>query len=186
MKKNKQIIILLFIAMAIQACKKDSDLPTLPEPINEPEVITSLSITFTDSANANNVIAAKFIDSDGDGGNQPTTFDTIKLKSNTTYYASLTLFNGILNEEITPEIEEESNDHLFIFKPVDVALNISITDSDSNTPPLPIGLKSKWLTGNNSNGTVQVILKHQPGIKNGTEAPGDTDVDLSFQTRITN
>ena len=40
----------------------DADLPKLPEPINEPEVITSLKLTFTDSANASNVITANFID----------------------------------------------------------------------------------------------------------------------------
>ena len=186
MKKNKILISIIIISMFWQACKKDADLPKLPEPINEPEVITSLTLTFTDSANTSNVIIAKFIDNDGDGGNQPTTFDTIKLKSNTTYFTSLQLFNSILNEEITPEIVQEANDHLFVYKTNAVNLSIAITDFDTNTPPLAIGLKSTWRAGNNGNGTVQVILKHQPGIKNGTESPGNTDVDLNFQTIITN
>lgn len=186
MEKQIHLITTVFIAVALQACKNDSDLPKLPQPINEPEVITSLSITFTDSANANNVITARFIDNDGDGGNQPSTFDTIKLKTNTTYFASLALFNGILNEEITSEIEQEANDHLFVYKPSGSNLNISVTDRDSNTPALPVGIKSTWRTGNTGNGTLQIILKHQPGIKDGTEVPGDTDVDLNFQIRITN
>jgi len=186
MKKNKLILLLSSAILAIQACKKDADLPKLPQPINEPEVITSLILTFTDSANASNVITASFIDNDGDGGNQPSTFDTIKLKSNTTYYASLSIFNSIMNEEITSEILEEANDHLFIYKPMGLDLGIVITDSDQNTPPLPIGIKSKWRAGNTGNGAVQIILKHQPAIKDGTEAPGDTDVDLNFQTKITN
>jgi hypothetical protein len=186
MKKNKFLYLNLLIVLSWQACKKDSDLPKLPEPINEPEVITSLIITFTDSANASNIITAKFIDNDGDGGNQPTTFDSIQLKSNTTYYTSLALFNGILNEEITSEIAEEANDHLVIFKATGINLNIFISDSDNNSPPLPIGLKSKWHTGIAGNGAVEIILKHQPGIKDGTEAPGDTDVDLIFLTSITN
>jgi hypothetical protein len=186
MKNNKQILLLCAALLTLHACKKDADLPKLPEPINEPEVITSLKLTFTDSANASNVITANFIDNDGDGGNQPSTFDTIKLKSNTTYFASLSIFNSIVNEEITSEIVEEANDHLFIYKPTAIDLAINVTDSDSNNPPLPIGLKSKWRTGISGNGTVQIILKHQPGIKDGTEAPGDTDVDLNFQTKITN
>jgi hypothetical protein len=186
MKKNKLILFLSAAILTLQACKKDSDLPKLPEPINEPEVITSLTLTFTDSANASNIITANFIDNDGDGGNQPSTFDTIKLKSNTTYFTSLSIFNSIVNEEITSEIVEEDNDHLFIYKPTGLDLAINVTDHDSNIPPLPIGLKSKWRTGNTGNGTMQIILKHQPGIKDGTEAPGDTDVDLNFQTKITN
>ena len=51
MKKNKILISIIIISMFWQACKKDADLPKLPEPINEPEVITSLILTFTDSAN---------------------------------------------------------------------------------------------------------------------------------------
>ena len=186
MKNHKPIMLLSAALLALQACKKDADLPKLPEPINEPEVITSLKLTFTDSANASNVITANFIDNDGDGGNQPSAFDTIKLKSNTTYFTSLTFFNSIVNEEITAEIVEEAKDHLFIYKPTGLDLAITVTDSDSNTPPLPIGLTSKWRAGNSGNGAVQIILKHQPGIKDGTEAPGDTDVDLNFQTKITN
>lgn len=186
MKKNKLILLLSSAILAIQACKKDADLPKLPQPINEPEVITSLTLTFIDSANASNVITTNFIDNDGDGGNQPSTFDTIKLKSNTTYFTSLSIFNSIMNEEITSEILEEANDHLFIYKPLGLDLGIAITDSDQNTPPLPIGIKSKWRAGNSGNGAVQIILKHQPAIKDGTEALGDTDVDLNFQTKITN
>lgn len=186
MKLNKLLLLCLSITLVLQACKKDSDLPKLPEPINEPEVITTVKLTFTDSANTANVITASFIDNDGDGGNQPTTFDTITLNANTTYYASLELYNDILKEEITPEIVEEANEHLFVFKPNALNLTISITDFDSNTPPLPVGLKTTWRTGNVGNGSVQIILKHQPEIKDGTETPGDTDVDLNFLTKITN
>jgi hypothetical protein len=186
MKKNKILLKIALIALMFHACKKDTDLPKIPEPINEPEVITSLTLTFTDSANTSNVISAKFIDNDGDGGNQPTTFDTIKLKANTTYYTNLELFNAIVEEEITPEIVEEANDHLFVFKPNGLNLSIVITDFDTNTPPMGIGLKSTWRTGTIGNGFVQIVLKHQPGIKNGTEAPGDTDIDLNFQTKINN
>jgi hypothetical protein len=184
-------IIKLFIATAVmaavfQGCKKDSDLPKLPEPVNEPEVITSVKITLTDSSNTANIITASFIDKDGDGGNQPTTFDTIKLKANKTYLASIEIFNHIMNEDLTEEIEEEANEHLFVFKPTGVNLSIAITDFDTNSPALPIGLKSKWRTGATGNGNLQLILKHQPDSKNGTEAPGDTDIDLNFTTTITN
>jgi hypothetical protein len=91
-----------------------------------------------------------------------------------------------MNEDLTEEIEEEANEHLFVFKPTGVNLSIAITDFDTNSPALPIGLKSKWRTGATGNGNLQLILKHQPDSKNGTEAPGDTDIDLNFTTTITN
>jgi hypothetical protein len=185
MKKYKFLVI-GFIAFCQHSCKKDSDLPVLPKPVNEPEVITSFKITLTDSANTSNIIVANFIDPDGDGGNQPTVLDTIKLVIHKTYYCRLQLFNDLVNSEITPEIEEEKNDHLFLFKPTAANVNIVITDFDNHTPPLPVGLASKWTTAGNSNGMVQIILKHQLGIKNGTEALGDTDVDLTFPIIIKN
>jgi hypothetical protein len=186
MKINKILTLFAILAVTFNACKKDSDLPKLPEPVNEPEVITSVKLTFKDSANTANVISFEFKDPDGEGGNQPTRFDTIKLKSNTTYLVNIELYNDILKEDITSEIEEEKNEHLFVYKPQGANVSISITDSDTNTPPLPVGITSKWKTGAISSGKVNVILKHQPGTKNGTEAPGETDVDLNFETRITN
>lgn len=186
MKKNNYFIILTGIALFVQACKRDSDLPKLPQPVNEPEMITAVVFTFTDSANTANSLTAKFIDDDGDGGNQPSTFDTINLKANTTYFTKIALFNSFIKEEITDEIESEGNDHLFVYKPEGIPIEITATDFDHNSPPLPIGIKTTWRTGSQGTGVLKLLLKHQPGIKNGTEAPGDTDIDLDFQTKITN
>jgi hypothetical protein len=33
-------------------------------------------------------------------------------------------------------------------------------------------------------GTSRVVLKHQVGVKNGTAAPGETDIDVLFQSKI--
>ncbi|MFM8917548.1 MAG: hypothetical protein ACKOGP_07380, partial [Bacteroidota bacterium] len=58
----------------------------------------------------------------------------------------------------------------------------SYEDLDVNG--IGIGLQSKWVTGNLSSGTSRIVLKHQPGIKDGTFAPGETDVDIQFQSRV--
>jgi hypothetical protein len=29
-----------------------------------------------------------------------------------------------------------------------------------------------------------ITLKHQPGVKNGTFAPGDTDIEIPFKLKI--
>jgi hypothetical protein len=86
-------------------------------------------------------------------------------------------------ESITEEIIEEADDHLFVYKPNPSSLvNIQITDKDSKN--LPLGVLSTWRTNSVGRGAVTVVLKHQPGVKNGTEAPGDTDVEVEFTTIV--
>jgi hypothetical protein len=59
---------------------------------------------------------------------------------------------------------------------------VAITDKDSKN--LPVGLESTWTTGTSANGALQIILRHQPGVKNGTESPGNTDLDVTFQVKL--
>lgn len=190
MKKTiKSLTLLAVIAISIvTGCKKDKDeVPTPPLPVNESEIMTTFKLTFTDSAGVSPTVTAEYLDPDGDGGNPAEQFDTIKLLPNTTYLASLL----ILDETKTPadtisnEIEEEANDHLFIYTPAIVNATVTILDVDTNTPvPLPLGLQTKWKTMAASAGTVQIVLRHQPGVKDGTYTPGETDVDLTFQIKI--
>ena len=66
---------------------------------------------------------------------------------------------------------------MFCFDVVDAHVNINRTDTDGT---FEIGLQSEWVTTTASTGTVTVSLKHQPGIKDGTCDPGDTDVEIQF------
>lgn len=173
--------------LAISGCKKDDDLVETPPPVqNDSEVITTMRLIATDSAT--NTVAGTFTfrDPDGSGGTGPDIFDTIRLAANKTYNVQLVL----LNETVTPadsisnEVLAEANDHMFFFHYTGASITQSYLDQDTNTPPLGIGLQTKWKTGAASTGTSQVILKHQPGVKDGTETPGETDVDITFQTVI--
>lgn len=185
--KNKKIYVLGFaFLMIFSACKKDKVTVTNPPaPTNEEELITTFKITFIDPTNTNPDVVAIFRDIDGPGGNAPTLFDTLRLKSNTVYNASIQFLNEAVNpiQDITPEILEEATDHLVCFSPSGVNLQIIRTDSDGQ---YEIGLRSKWATGNASSGNTVISLRHQPGIKNGTCAVGDTDIELNFVTIIAN
>jgi hypothetical protein len=66
------------------------------------------------------------------------------------------------------------------------ALNLTVTrtDMDSNTPPLQIGLQDNFVTGAASSGILRVVLRHQPNAKNGTYAPGSTDLDVTYAVTI--
>ena len=179
-------------AVLFTACKKEEKATpaTPPPPANESEQITTMELTFTDTANPASVFTAIFNDPDGDGGNAPTQFDTIKLNKGRVYNVEVLLLDKSKTpvDTISNEVEEEANEHMFFFKftgaPVS-SIGFAYKDMDTNTPPIAIGLKSQWTIPNTAGtGTAQVILKHQPGVKNGTETPGDTDIDVTFQTKI--
>lgn len=183
MTKKTFFFALITLATIIYSCKKDKDLVVDPPNTNEEEVITTMTITFTDSSGIKPTVNATFKDPDGDGGNGPTIFDTIRLGHNTTYNANIILLNETKNpaDTISNEVLEEANEHLFCFSVSDADVTITRTDSDGN---YEVGLKSKWVTGSSSSGYVTVTLKHQLEIKDGTCNPGETDVEVNFVIEI--
>jgi len=175
------------IGLAITGCKKDDDLVDVPQPVvNEPEIITSMFLMLTDSATSTPFDTVAFRDLDGDGANAPVQWDTLRLNANTTYMMNVLLLNEIPTpaDTISNEVAEEANDHQFFFNIAGVSLTHTYLDQDTNTPPLPLGLVNKIRTGAAGTGTFQVVLKHQPGIKDGQQTTGDSDVDVTFQTII--
>lgn len=183
--KMKTIAVLGLVGIAaLSSCKKDDDLVATPPPtINEGEVITTMTLTFTDNAGVQPTVTATFRDPDGDGGVGPDIFDTIRLQNNTIYNVSITLLNETETpaEDMTVEVLQEDDEHLFCFTPSGADLSIVRTDSDG---VFEVGLQSQWTVGAVSNGTTQIVLKHQPGTKDGSCAPGETDVDVTFVTEI--
>lgn len=181
-KFSYAILLLLMTSVFFAACDKDPDDPSEE---NEEEVITTLRLRFVDSTNTSVSTTFSFEDPDGDGGNAPTVLDEISLNANSTYTVTLTLFNESDPdnvEEITPEIEEEKTEHLFCYTPTSADVTVERSDSDGN---FPVGLSTTWRTGVAGSGTVQVVLKHQPdGLKDGSCDPGETDIDVTFNTVI--
>ena len=184
MKLNqiKSTLIIAITTLSLGACNEKTPAPTTP-PQNETELITTVKLIFTDTA-TNAVRTAYFYDIDGPGGAAPTVLDTIKLKSNTVYKTAIYLLDDSKNpaDSISNEVLKEGQDHLFVFTKVGINLNFQIADKDINS--LPIGLSSYWSTGAVSNGAVTVTLKHQPGVKDGTAALGETDVEILFPCKI--
>lgn len=186
MLKNKLkfgMIAAVALIMSISACKKDK--PVVPD-AEENELITKVSLKFTNTANAADVHTVTWADPDGDGGVAPT-IGTLTLKPNANYNFEV---SEVLNEtastpdarNILAEIEEEAHEHLWLYKPTGVTLIVSRTDKDKNN--FVIGIKGTATTGAAATGTLQVILRHQPGVKNGTDTPGSTDFDTTFPVTI--
>ena len=180
-------IVATAVALIITGCKKDKEtVPDPEEPANETEIMTTFKLTFVDSANSANIVTATFRDPDGDGGKAAVQFDSIKLVANKTYFTSVLILDETKNpvDTISNEVKKEAKDHLFFYTPQGVNETITILDKDTNPTPLPVGLQTKWKTGAASTGSTKIVLRHQPGVKNGTYAPGETDIEIMFQTKI--
>lgn len=173
---------IIFLAIFATGCKDNPPSPSNP-PSNESELITTFKLLFTDTANGK-VYTAFMFDGDGTGPDDPSIFDSIILDAGRVYKTEIVILDETKNpaDSVTNEILEEADDHLFVFKKSGVNLTVQIADKDSKN--LPLGLVSYWTTGAASKGTIQVLLKHQPGVKDGTEQPGETDIDLTFNCTI--
>ena len=174
---------LFIVAISLRSCKPDS---TKCDNC-ETELITSVNIALTDSATGM-VTQFKFRDLDGDGANAPIQFDTIKLLANRTYTALILVLDESKSpsDTISNEILEEANDHQFFFHSHDISVNFSYLDFDTHTPPMPVGLNSKWYVGNVTGyGKIRIELKHQPSIKvAGNDQVGETDLDIDFNALV--
>lgn len=210
----KLLTYVLFFAIALSACKKKKNEPAPidpPPPDNTSEVITTFKLQLTDSATSI-VTTFMYKDPDGDGGQAgfygpgTTTASTqsdsvFTLNANSTYYAEILLLDETKNpvDTISNEVKDEGDEHMFFFNSTNPSgtpytltlggsnIKITYTDLDAGSPQRGIGLKTRWRTYA-STGTVKnplnIVLKHQPGVKNGTLAPGDTDLDISFKVKV--
>lgn len=173
-------ILLLGSSVLFTQCK---DSANEVEPDDENELITSITLKFTE-AGTTNVTTFKSTDKDGDGGNPPIT-ESISLKPNTTYQMAIELLDESKTPtvDITKEVEEKSYEHLFIYTPAPTSL-LTYAASDKDKNNLPIGLNGKVVTGAAATGKLKVQLRHQPGSKNGTATPGSDDVNVDFPLTI--
>ena len=182
MKWNYFLFALLTISFI--SCDPDD-----PEDVNEEELITTVTYTLSPTSGGSDVVLS-FQDLDGDGGNDAIIVGGT-LASNTTYNGSLTLLNESEDpvEDITEEVQEEDDEHQFFFQVdnLDLAVQYADQDGDGN----PIGLLSTVTTRGAGNGSLTVILKHEPekdaaGVSSGdiTNAGGETDISVTFPVTI--
>jgi hypothetical protein len=183
MKKTKlsllfSLLVFGFLA-SIQSCKPDDD-----DHDHDHDAITKVELMFVDTLSNIAYGTYTWEDADGIGGNPPSVIDTIKLAAAKTYKVNVMVYakHDDHSDNITSEILEENGDHLFVFKNSTANVTVAITDKDANN--LPVGLESLWTTGAASFGSINVVLRHQPGVKDGTETPGDTDIDVVYPVRI--
>jgi hypothetical protein len=187
-----------FIFVMLYSCET-------PEPVKEatPETITRLQLTFTPDDGGDPIIV-QAIDPDAEGVQEITASDSIRLLASVNYELQIRLFNELvepaaLEYDITVEIEEESDEHIFLFGWTEDAFespsgngNIDLRPDDvgyldADVNGLPVGLHTSWKTNTSERkGDFRIVLKHQPDLKseNSGVDTGETDLDFTFGLRI--
>lgn len=187
MQKLTHYVCLSIIAgiVLLAGCSDD------PEITNEEEVITKITVTLNTAGgtpvvlgwsdtNLNSIVDPAEITSSG------------ALLASKAYTATIELLNESADPviNVSDEVREEGEDHIFCFTATNVNIAFSGFSTDANGQQL--GLTSTWTTGAASTGTVTIKLWHQPGFKTGScPLPGDpgigeTDVDIDFNVQIQN
>jgi hypothetical protein len=155
---------------------------------HEHELITTVRLNITPVDGGNTVIW-NWADTDGDGGNPPM-ITTEPLDANTVYNIDVAFLNesGTEMEDITPEVKLEDEDHQVFFILSD---NLTYTYGDSDSEGNPLGLTGTLTTVNSGEGTMRLVLLHEPmknneGVSEGdmSQAQGETDIDVSFTFNI--
>lgn len=198
-KTNVLFYLFLFLALGfIVGCSDDDDPEEMEMEMEneEEEEISRVLLTFTPD-NGEDPVTATWLDADGQGSSAPT-IDQIDLVEGLSYTLTLALSNtlGSSDEDITAEIMEEADDHMFFFGFTEGIFSdpsgngnidsrndpVNYNDQDSNG--LPLGLSTSWTAGGHTDDPVEftIVLKHQPGQKTATSdvTTGGTDIDITF------
>lgn len=182
MKTLKLLTAIFFISALLVSCNDDDDI----EPVNEEEVITTMTVTMMPTGGGTNVIL-QTQDLDGDGPNPPIITVSGNLTSGITYMGSIVLLNETEDpaDNITEEVEEEAEEHQFFYTiagALDAITTYENFDGDGN----PLGTEFSLDAGDASTGTLTFTLRHEPIKPNAglVDAGGETDISASFNVTI--
>jgi len=188
MKKQTNKIAILFLAFtaAFSACKKK----TTPTPV-EQELITTVKLIVTNGAGFAQTFIYKVENGFGSTTAGTIQIDTIKLAPNTTYSVTTELYNEKESpaENITEEVLDEMDEHLFLYQsmPASGAGSITFSNGSKDGNNLPFNQTITFVTGNAGTGSLQVDLIHEPTNKSGITpdlSGGETDAQAIYPVRI--
>jgi len=176
---KKSLLLLLPAALLLGSCNKDEQNVA---PTGDNEAITTATLTLTSQTTPVQTVTATV-------ENLNTSADFSKaallLRPNTTYTGTITLLDKTKTPtlDVSAAVKKEANEHLVVYTPAPAALlTVTITDKDTNPAPgpFPLGLATQIRTAAAGTGTLRVVLRHQPDVKNGTATPGTSDLDITF------
>lgn len=182
----RSMFLLTLLLVPLAGCPDDGG------PIDEGEVITTVTLDFVPTAGPGARVTASFDDPDGDGG-EPPVIDTIGLLDGTTYALSVTFLNRLEDpaEDITPEVRDEGDQHQLFF--TGTAVRGPASDrptapllhayADQDAGGLPIGLANTIVVSAGAGEELTVTLLHLPPVNDAavkTAATADTVRTMGF------
>ena len=181
LKNLKFLTIALVASSLFIGCSKDDD----PQPVNEEEIITTMTVTLQPEGGGTDVIL-EFRDLDGDGPNEPEITDGI-LAAVVTDSGSIVLLNEAEEEadNITEEVEEENLEHQ-LFYTVESSLDVTTSGENLDDEGNILGTMFTLTAGTVSSGELTFTLVHEPTKPNdGLEnAGGEEDISVTFNVSV--
>ncbi|MFD2567969.1 type 1 periplasmic binding fold superfamily protein [Pseudotenacibaculum haliotis] len=188
MKTSKffiRAVLCLALVTSFVSCNDNDD----PEPVNEEELITDVVLTFTNVANANDTVVLTNNAPDGQDG----TF-TNDVQGNFTAGATYALTLSIQNSSETPaedvlngDIIPEGDEHFFVYAVNGINLTMTRDNDDvDGAGGSKLGVKTTWIAGAASTGSVRIQLIHEPTTTDdsdnfGSATGGSNDLNITFQ-----
>jgi hypothetical protein len=170
-------------ALALLAACGDSS----TAPGGETELISRVTLVMTDGTST---ITSFIDDADGNGPGAPSAQSgAIALVAGRAYTGSILFENRLETpaENITEEVEAESDEHRVYYIVTGQGLTVETFDTDESGRPL--GLSYGFVPSAAGSGTLRVVLCHYddaPKVGTSTSCQGETDIDVSFAYTITN
>ncbi|WP_460190200.1 type 1 periplasmic binding fold superfamily protein [Urechidicola sp. KH5] len=183
MKAIKFLTLALVASLLFISCDDDA-----PDEVNEEELITQVIVTLV-PVGAGDTVTMTATDLDGEEGPNPPVYDVSgPLAAGVSYSGTVEFWNTTEDpaEDITIEIGEEDDEHQVFYIPngtLDVTVDYEDMDANNN----PVGLDFTVNAGVVSDGTLNVVLRHEPNKPNdGTlaDAGGSTDIDVTFDVEV--
>ena len=185
-KTSKFFIAAIFCITLITSCNNDDD---NPDPVNEVELITNVTLTFTNNANSADVVVMKNIAPDGQEGAFTNTVNGT-FTAGQSYSLDLEITNesdpsdvdDILNDDIIPEGDE----HFFKYNN-SLGMGMIRDASDlAGANGTRLGVSTTWTTAAAGSGNLQIILVHEPETADdsnqfGSTTGGEEDFNITFQ-----
>lgn len=188
MKLIAPILAAAFCTILFAACNPD-DVPT-PEPEAQ-ELITTMRVIVSNSSGFNKVFTYKVENGFTSSQIGSVEIDDIVLSAQTDYNVEVMVLNESISpaEDVTEEVKEESNEHLFFYesKPSQGAGSIVFSNGSKDASGQPLNQTITFTTGETGTGQLILALKHQPTNKDAQtlgEVGGETDAQAIYPVRI--
>ncbi len=186
MKNLKISALALITIISFSSCSSDDS----NGPVNEEEVITTVTATFTPVGGGTPIIL-RSRDLDGDGPDAPVITVSDNFTVGTAYNGTVTFLNELENPagNITSEVLEEGIDHQLFYHQTGLG---TFSYADEDVAGDPIGLQFTYTAASApATGGLTITLRHQPnkgaeGVAGGIidNAGGSTDAEVSFNVVV--